>query len=940
MSEPKLISPLLDGFAMGSPISDHDGIRCCPAIRENSDNKYIVKIIAIPPSQKQLDALLLAGAYRDPADAMDYYRRVGEDIMEEAELLRDLSKISGFLSYEDWQMEPITRGRLGYEVYLVGSYKRSLDKYVRRNPVTHLEAVNLGLDLCAALGICRQAGALYVDLKPANIFLTEKKEYRIGDLGFVKLDAMSYTALPDKYRSVYTPPELFDPMAPLNMTLDTYAVGMILYQLYNDGQLPFKDKAPEEALPAPLNADYELAAIIGKAIDPDPEKRFQDPKDMGKALVEYMQKNAVNDVSITPHTPLDAEPEEPLTEEDPDAQAAEESTEALSEEADETAPGEEDADSLQPHEMSDELSRMILKADDLISHEAPEGVVVPEVPEEPPAPDPFAFAVEDSDDLDDIPLDPIIEEPRMPPKPKKERKTFGSQARKKRIRKLLNALAGIVAAVCLAIIGLWFYKFVYIQTVEDMTITGGKDQLTVSVQTQTDESLLTVVCADSYGNTLTAPLSGGTATFSGLQSDTMYRVYLEISGFHSLEGKTSDIFTTEATTNIAAFTAIGGAEDGSVILSFTADGEEPESWILSATAEGEEERRESFTGHTVTLNGLTVGKRYTLTLENDAGLSLSGDYTMEYVASKLIFAQDVTITSTGTGDITVHWNPPGDTVVESWSVRCYSDTGYEEKVTVTENQVEFTGVDPTASYTVEVTAAGMTQPSRASITANPINITAFHTDESDFGTLALSWDFTGNAPQGGWLLMYSIDGVDSQKVIKCESPSAEISPRFPGAKYQFTVQAADSTSIFGNVYTFTSEEAPDFEEGGLAAEKIEGFLLKNPEEEGWLYDKVGKDAFTKEFAAGDRISMVLHGTVGFELPETDLEILFVIEDTHGNVLPDYVSQAKGNWKDLWFEGDYHYGELDVPMVPETPGSYVLTVYFNGGKVASMDFSIS
>src|SRR5699024_5642263 len=158
---------------------------------------------------------------------------------------------------------------------------------------------------------------------------------------------------------------------------------------------------------------------------------------------------------------------------------------------------------------------------------------------------------------------------------------------------------------------------------------------------------------------LTAPLSGGTATFSGLQSDTMYRVYLEISGFHSLEGKTSDIFTTEATTNIAAFTAIGGAEDGSVILSFTADGEEPESWVLSATAEGEEERRESFTGHTVTLNGLTVGKRYTLTLENDAGLSLSGDYTMEYVASKLIFAQDVTITSTGTGDITVHWNPPG-----------------------------------------------------------------------------------------------------------------------------------------------------------------------------------------------------------------------------------------------------------------------------------------
>ncbi|MGN1002356.1 MAG: hypothetical protein ACI4PC_06250, partial [Oscillospiraceae bacterium] len=190
MSDPKRISPLLDGFAMGNPMSEHDGVRCCPAIKENSDNKYIVKILSIPATQKQMDALLLAGAYKDPADAMDYFREVGEEVMKEAELLKTLSRQEGFLPYEGWQMEPITTRRLGYEVYLVGSYKRSLDKYVRRNPVTHLEAVNLGLDLCSALTVCRQAGALYVDLKPTNIFISEKKEYRIGDLGFIQLDAL------------------------------------------------------------------------------------------------------------------------------------------------------------------------------------------------------------------------------------------------------------------------------------------------------------------------------------------------------------------------------------------------------------------------------------------------------------------------------------------------------------------------------------------------------------------------------------------------------------------------------------------------------------------------------------------------------------------------------------------------------------------------------
>ena len=65
MSEPKLISPMLDNFEIGGPLSDHDGVRCCPAMRKNSDEKYIVKIISVPASQTKLDALLLTGAYPD-----------------------------------------------------------------------------------------------------------------------------------------------------------------------------------------------------------------------------------------------------------------------------------------------------------------------------------------------------------------------------------------------------------------------------------------------------------------------------------------------------------------------------------------------------------------------------------------------------------------------------------------------------------------------------------------------------------------------------------------------------------------------------------------------------------------------------------------------------------------------------------------------------------
>lgn len=952
---------------MGNPMSEHDGVRCCPAIKENSDKKYIVKILSIPASQVQMDALLLAGAYKDPADAMEYFREVGESVMKEAQLLKQLSKLEGFLPYEAWQMEPITTRRLGYEVFLISSYKRSLDKYVRRNPVTHLEAMNLGLDLCSALSVCRSAGAMYVDLKPSNIFMSEKKDYRISDLGFVELDALKYTSLPDKYRSPYTPPELSDPMATLNLTADTYAVGMILYQLYNDGQLPSRDKAPEDALPPPLNADYELAEIIMKAIHPDPAQRWNDPKDMGHALVDYMQRNAINDVPITPYTPLEVDPEDvvyfqkkaeekgsenapPSADEKPEdtGVSADEKPEDTGASAatpadapapeDETVPGEADANELLPHEMSDELSRIISKADDLLAHETPGGVVLPDIPDPP---DPFAFVREDSDEIDDsdVPVYPVMADPEEPLKKKREKK-FLSPNGKRRAKKLLTFVLVLLFLAALGGAGFWYYQNFYLQTIDAITIDGDRSWLSVLIETEADNSLLSVTCSDSYGNVMTQQVTNGQAVFTDLLPNTMYTIRLKIDGFHKLVGQTSDIFTTDTTTNIVSFSAVTGSEDGSVMLNFTADGDEPDEWTIVYRADGEEEQRQSFNGHSVTISGLSVGKVYTFTLDAGEDLSLSGKTALEYMASRLILAQDLTITSNGGSDMTVHWKAPGDIVVDSWNVRCYSENGYEEQLTVTDTEVYFTGIDPTVSYTVEVIASGMTQPARTSITANPINITAFRVDDSEYDALEVTWEHTGSTPSGGWLLMYTIDGSDSKNVVKCSSASAAITPRIPGAKYQFTIQAADATSIFSNVQTYTCSAAESYSGNGLSAEEIEGFLLKTPDNDSWTYDSVGSGVFTDQFASGDSISVVLHGTANFYVPNDALNVLYVIRDAHGNVLPDWVSQAEDDWYDIWYAGDYHYGELDLPAAPADAGNYSLSIYFNGALVTELDFSIT
>ena len=961
MSEQKLVSPLLDGFTMGNPMSDHDGVRCCPAIKENTEKKYIVKIISVPATQKQMDALLLAGAYKDPADAMDYFKDRAEDTVKEAELLQKLSRLEGFLPYEGWQIEPITKRRLGYEVYLLSTYKRSLEKHLRKNPVTHLEAFNMALDVCSALSVCRQAGALYVDLKPSNIFMSEQKEYRIGDLGFLSLDSLSYTTLSSKYRSAYTPPEFDDPMAPLNTTADTYALGMILYQLYNDSQLPSPEDIQNNTVPSPVNADYELAEIIMKAIHADPQQRWQAPGAMGQALVSYMQRNSVNDVPITPHMPLEAEPETPVSPEeaaapDNDQQSLNQAAEADApaqdifdehpetadtEQKDDTVPAEEDAELMQPHEMSEELFKMVAKADDLIAHETPEGVVVPEVPE---LPDPFAFATEDAEDVDDsdIPLDPVMEEvpqeAEKPVKKKKKSSRFLSPERKRRVRRFLTTLLFLAAMGAVGLCCFLYYQLFYLLPVNSLVINGTDSELAVTIDTDADETRLTVICSDTYGNVQSARVTNGVASFSDLLPDTTYTIELKIDGFHRLSGETTGIFTTDANTNIVSFTAAAGPEDGSFVLSFTVDGEEPDEWSVICTAEGEEDHRQTFTGHTVTVKNLTVGKVYTFTLMTEDDLALSGMTTLECMASRLILAEDLTVSAENETDMTVSWRSPGDVVVDSWNVRCYNNRGFETQFTVDETKALIPGIDLTAGYTIEVTASGMTQPARISITKDPIRIDQFTLDTPEDPTLKdieLSWEYSGDAPKGGWLLMYTVDGAATPNVISCEKTSAVVSPRIPGAKYRFTIQAANGTSVLNNVYSYECPDTELFNAHSLSAETITAQLLKTPDDKKWQYETISDSDFADTFAVGDKISVVLRAASPFYLPGSETQILYVFRDTHGNVIPDMIAQEKVFWKNIWSGGDAKTGELDIPITPSSAGAYVLEIYINGMTMAQI-----
>lgn len=1023
MSAPQLISPLLDGFVMGDAISNHDGVRSCPALHLETDKKYIIKIISVPASQSKLDALLLAGAFSDRASAEEYFKELADDVLQEAEVLQNLSRHEGFVSFEDLQMVPMQEGETGFDIYLLGLYRNTLDGVLRNNEMTHLQAINLGLDLCAALSAARRLGYIYGNLKPSNIFLYNEREFRIGDLGFLSLDSLQFASLPDKYRSEYTPAEISDAYAALNSTMDTYALGLILYQAYNDGKLP-----AGEVMEAPVHADPALAEIILKACAADPAARWEDPVQMGQALANYMQSNPVNDVPIVPvaeevpesqeifpdedtepstddiltevdqaleaapalivspvaedaaeeteteepaaeseteDIPEEAEPEEtaePVEETEDEAQVEPEETpddepvEAAEEEAEEptdACEAEESAEDAEQDETvaeeivedaseEDETSEILAQADDLIAHQLPDPPVAPEpfevtLPEKEEAEPEEESAEEESAEEPEEEAEPA-EETEAPEEPdakeESEEESQDEAPKPKNKRKGLIITAIILATVLvLTAAAALFYQYFYLQTIEDIQLISNEDQLTVHLTTDIPDDKLVVKCTDTHGNALTASVENGTAYFTGLRFGTAYTLEVRIDGFHKLIGVTTKDFTTIAQTVINGFYAVTGPEDGSVILSFTPQGSSSEQWTITYVASGEEERSVTFTGPVVTLTGLTVGKEYSFTLSPVKNIPTSGTTTITYTASNVVYAQNLRILSFEDGKLTFAWDAPEGVNVAKWDVGCYNGSGYDKTWTIEDTFIIFDDIDIASGYIIEVIADGMSVGARLELKSDSILINNISVTPSKSTQLNVTWDFEGNAPDGGWVLQYTVDGVLT-KTVTCDSNSAVISPLIPGANYSISIQPANGTTCFGGNLEYAAPKASAFSGFSVTAADMEFSMCKTPSKKNWDYKDVSSKNYTTSFKTGVSASFVMHVTKKTSQKQDVVTTLYVIRDADGKVVS--AKTESRTWDDMW---DNRYGELTIPEMPKTPGNYTVEIYFDGEAVTTQSFTI-
>lgn len=298
MTAPRPVSPILDGFVLGETFSHHGASLCCHAREISSGDHFVVKILSMPESDTQMDALLMAGAFTDRNAANVYFKEQARIVLNETKTLQHMAALSGFLDFDSIQVVPAEQEN-GYQVYLLSPMRTSFQQVLERADVTQLEIINMALDICVALSSCRHAGFYYADLKPSNVYCVGQ-HYRIGDLGFLPMSAIGQTPLPERFQSAYTPPELRSGGQLLNNTADVYALGLMLYQAYNGGILPSKDDIVGKLYAPPKYADYEMAEIILRACAPDPHIRWSDPEQIRLALSHYLHRNGVRNTLVAP----------------------------------------------------------------------------------------------------------------------------------------------------------------------------------------------------------------------------------------------------------------------------------------------------------------------------------------------------------------------------------------------------------------------------------------------------------------------------------------------------------------------------------------------------------------------------------------------------------------------------------------------------------------
>ena len=262
-----------------------------------------IKVIRIPNDPAELSNM--KSSRMDEKSIREYYKASVEQLTNEIELMERMKSASHVVAIEDYDVVEESE-TIGWSIYIRMELLTNLNTFIKEKGMSTQDVVKMGIDVLTGLEFCHREKLIHRDIKPDNIFVSEFGEYKIGDFGISREIENTSVTLSQKGTKAYMAPEIVR-MEPYGHLVDIYALGLTLYEILNNGRLPFLPPYPEQyfsqdmvrAIARRISGKEELPEIQGigrlndiirKACAHNPEDRYQSAKDMKADLQAFSEK--------------------------------------------------------------------------------------------------------------------------------------------------------------------------------------------------------------------------------------------------------------------------------------------------------------------------------------------------------------------------------------------------------------------------------------------------------------------------------------------------------------------------------------------------------------------------------------------------------------------------------------------------------------------------